>query len=172
MDEREIKNEIKICNDFLSWIKSTQLHLFINEYIKVILKYLYSPHYEHYYDDNPYDHSGELRNTYSLNIDNINNISDLLNCYLGYWMPTYISYYGKHYITVMDEAHTAISCLYTSILYKYVIENPDIFNIKESKELTEDDIFEIIDENFDYLWLYDFDVIEMVEKILDIKQSI
>ena len=168
---QNIEIEEKIVKDFLNWIKTTHIDLFINEYIKVITKYLHEPYYEHYYDGNPYDCSGELTTTMSLNIDNINTISDLLDCYLGYWTPTYISGCGKHYQKVSDEIYMKMTELYSIKLYEYIRLNPIIFGIEIDKYLDDDDIFELIESNFDYLWFYDLDVIEMVENFIGVKRK-
>ena len=62
-----------ITQEFIKWVKDNHLHLFIKEYVNVAMSYLYADYYEHYYDGNPYDFSGEIKNTYIKNIDKIRN---------------------------------------------------------------------------------------------------
>ena len=162
--------ENNIIKEYLKWVKENRLHLFIIKYIEVALSYLYSDHHEHYYDDNQYDHSGELRNTYSKNINKINTLSELLNCYVGYWVPTFISYYGKYYPQVSDEVHHALHELSSTVLYEYVKENRSTFSIDDNQELDDEIISDIIEENFDYMWLCEYDIIKMVNDFIGIDE--
>lgn len=157
-----------IAQDFIKWIKENHLHLFIKEYVNVAMSYLYNNHYEHYFDNNPYDFSGDIKNTYTKNINQINTLCELMDCYVGERMPTYVSNYGWYFITIRDQARNAMDEIYIKLLYEYVRLNPSIFNIKDTEIINDDKIHDIIDD-FDFLYIYNYDIYTMVENFLGIK---
>lgn len=156
-----------ITQEFIKWVKENHLHLFIKEYVNVAMSYLYADYYEHYYDGNPYDFSGEIKNTYIKNIDKVSTLNELVNCYTGERIATFTSNYGWYFITVGDSIRNAMNDIYTKLIYDYVRLNPSTFGMDETKIIDDDEICELL-EDFDYMYVADYAIYEIVEKILGI----
>lgn len=99
--------------------------------------------YEWYYDDCPYDHSGELKKVGFIHSDIT--VEDFFDHYTGYWTPTFESGRGKHWETFLDNLSYETLDVGESIMWHVL--NKKIEAVTD--ELNDDEFWMLRDEIHD-----------------------
>lgn len=159
-----------ILEQFKEWLRKNKLNSFLEKYIETSLKYLYSNYYEFVLDNNPYDYSGEIHQTSDKNIDKIQTLKELVDCYTGDRQATYTSHYGWHFVQVRDVIQEEVDELYYKYMGEFISKNPSLFDVTQ-EELDDDKISDLIELN-DFMWEYNVDILSYLESFFDTAENL
>ncbi|MBP3915619.1 hypothetical protein [Clostridium sp.] len=138
--------------------------------VEIAYWFLFYGKYKHYYTNNTYDYSGEIKSTgEDFSISGYFEVGEFLEEYTGAKMPSYTSNYGWNYLRygddlqylLIDEIHNIITASYYELIKSDIVAIREYLGAIESDDEISLDWFTdtIYEEDSLHDWSYVYDII-------------